>query len=81
MWQNQMHLHADNPVTRDEIHMLLEDVEQESEAIRERYRRGGIPYNQALQMLRIVCQKLDDALIPLDSTQDIDINGQLYVRR
>ena len=81
MWQTQMQIHADNAITRDEIHLLLEEVEQESEAIRERYRRGSILYNQALQNLRMVCQKLDDALIPLDNTQDIDITGELYPRR
>ncbi len=81
LWQTQMQLHAGNPVTRDDIHLLLEEVEQESEAIKEHYRRGSILYNQALQNLRQVCQKLDDALVQLNDTQDIDINGELYLRQ
>ncbi len=81
MWQNQMQLHIDNPVTRDDIHLLLEEVEGEREAIRERYLRGSILYNQALQTVRQVCQKLDDALVQLNDTQDIDINGEIYVRQ
>jgi hypothetical protein len=81
MWQNQMQIHADSAVTRDDIHLLLEEVEGETEAVKEHYRRGSIAYNQALQTLRQICQKLDDALVQLNATQDIDINGEIYVRQ
>jgi hypothetical protein len=81
MWQNQMQIHAESAVTRDDIHLLLEEVEAESEAVKEHYRRGSIMYNQALQTLRQICQKLDDALVQLNATQDIDINGEIYIRQ
>lgn len=80
MWQYQMQLNADNFLARDEIHLLLDEVDKELEEVRGRFKRGGISYNQVVQHLRSLCQKLDNAQIPLDNSRLIDINGELQSR-
>jgi len=77
LWQYQMQLNADNILARDDILALLDETDKEHEGIKERFRRGGISYNQSLQHLRMLCQKLDSTLIRLDDRRYLDINGEI----
>ncbi len=80
LWMDQWETCAGNLVAQDEIKVLLEQADQDYSSIRERYLRSSIPYNQVLQNLRILCQRLDDAQITLDTEWMIDINGDRFPR-
>jgi hypothetical protein len=80
LWMDQWETCAGNLVAQDEIKVLLEQADQDYSSIRERYLRSAIPYNQVLQNLRILCQRLDDAQITLDTEWMIDINGDRFPR-
>ncbi len=80
LWQQQINAHPDNRSLKDNIQNLLADIEKEYEALKTRYGRGGLPYNQALQNLRLIIRKIDDAQIPYGDNQIIDINGMVQKR-
>ena len=77
LWEYQIRANAGNALVRDSITVLLNDAEIELEAIRRRYQRDGLPYNQVLQQLRSLCQKVDSAEAEYDQSHVIDINGEL----
>jgi hypothetical protein len=78
LWMDQWEACAGNLVAQDEIKLMLEQADKDYEALRERYLRSTIPYNQVLQNLRTICQRLDDAQISLNDEWLIDINGDRY---
>jgi hypothetical protein len=80
LWQYQLQSYSANLYARDEIQMLLQEAENEAEAIRLRYLRGDTPYQQALQALRSLCQQVESAHASLDQEQVIDINGVVQRR-
>ena len=77
LWEYQLRANAGNALVRDSITVLLNDAEKELEAIRRRYQRDGLPYNQVLQQLRSLCQKVDSAEAEYDQNHVIDINGEI----
>ena len=57
------------------VESLLEEIDRDFDALKRRYERGLIQYAQALQGIRQVCRKIDDAVVPINGQQEIDING------
>jgi len=75
LWQQQVTAHPDNRALKDSVQDLVSEIDKDYETLKIRYARGGYPYNQALQGLRLICRKIDDALMPIGGNQVIDING------
>jgi hypothetical protein len=76
LWNQTMLEQEGNRAAQDDIREMLAQADSELASIRERYGRGALPYNQAFQALRGLCQKVDGALIPLDNQWEVDINGE-----
>jgi hypothetical protein len=80
LWQYQMQAYGGNLYTKEDIQALLDEAEQEIDAIRKGYLRGSVPYNQVLHGLRGLCQHLESSLAAVDDQQSIDINGVVQQR-
>jgi hypothetical protein len=80
MWQGQLQAYGNNLYLKDEIEMLLEEAAQEVQDIRQKYLRGTLPYNQVVQNLRSLCQRVESAQATVDADQVIDINGVVQRR-
>jgi hypothetical protein len=80
LWQYQMQAYGGNLYTKEDIQALLDEAEQETDAIRKGYLRGSVPYNQVLHGLRGLCQHLESSLAAVDDRQSIDINGVVQQR-
>jgi predicted DNA binding CopG/RHH family protein len=80
LWQDQMRKYSDHLRTRESISKLLKEAEKEIIAIRQRYKREGLSYQQVLQHLRSLCQKIDSAVAVYDENHVIDINGELQAQ-
>ena len=76
LWNQTMLEQEGNRAAQDDVRDMLAQADAELASIRERYGRGELPYNQAFQALRGLCQKVDSALIPLDNQWEVDINGE-----
>lgn len=61
---------------RDEIQDLIARVRNEQENLRERYLNGSLSYNQVLQNMRMLVQRLDGAQIALEDGTFIDLAGE-----
>ncbi|MCU0484656.1 MAG: hypothetical protein MUC85_00965 [Anaerolineales bacterium] len=80
MWQRQASLHANNRSVQGAVQSLVESARREHEALKLRYERGNIPYQQTLNSLKQICRKLDEASVPVDDQQDLDITGAVQRR-
>lgn len=80
MWQRQMAQWAKNRQAQSGIQALLDEIERDHAALKQRYERGVIQYPQALQGMRQVCRRIDEASVPLDEHQAVDITGTVQRR-
>jgi chromosome segregation ATPase len=80
LWNQTLVEQEGNRAAQDDIRDMLAQADNELGSIRQRYEGGALPYNQAFQVLRGLCQKVDGALIPLDSQWEVDINGEKVPR-
>ncbi len=75
MWQRQAAQNASNRTVQSGVQNLIEEINRDYEALKRRYVRGLIQYAQALQGIRQICRKIDDAAVQVDGQQEMDING------
>jgi hypothetical protein len=81
LWQQQVSRYQGNRILADSVSQFIDEVDQDFSTLKIRYKKNSLNYNQALQNLRGICRKLDDALMPIDQTQVIDINGVSQKKR
>ncbi len=77
IWNELRDANPENGVMRSEINILTQETDQDLEALRQRYLTSNIPYNQILQNVRALCQKLDSAQIEVGDGRLVDINGDV----
>ena len=70
-----------NLFVRDGVEELLNKNNNDFGLLKKRYQRGSLPYSQILSQLRLLARSLDDALVPIDANQSIDINGVVQRNR
>lgn len=75
MWSRLAKNDKSTAVSIEEINKLLTMVEKDFQELQRRYRSGGLPYQQAYQIFRMICRKLDEATVELGGGQLMDING------
>lgn len=80
MWQRQVAQNSKNRTVQIGVEDLLDEIHREHEALKQRYERGVIRYPQALQGMRQICRRIDEASVPLNEQQAIDINGTIQRR-
>jgi hypothetical protein len=80
MWQYQMQAYGSNLYLKDEVQLLLQETDAELGGVKQRYLSGALPYNQVLQSMRTLCQRVESAQATLDADQVIDINGVVQRR-
>lgn len=66
-------------LSRD-LEKFFVEVDKEFGNIKKQYTMGGLPYNQVLQNLRMLCRKVNEITMPAAGNQVIDINGELQKR-
>jgi len=75
LWQRQVNSRQGNFFLSDSVREFLEEIDHDFDSIKIRYSKGSLVYNQVVQNIRGLCRKIDDALMPIDQVQVIDING------
>ncbi len=80
LWLHQVHTHKGQHMLIDSIESLLAETDRDLETLKKGYEHGGLPYAQVLQGLRSICRKVEDALVPTDGNQVMEINGILQRR-
>jgi len=80
LWKELRNANPGNSFMKDDIQILLQSTDQQMEAIRDKYKRGGLPYNQTLQNIRALYQNLSSAVVTYDNETTIDINGEIANR-
>ena len=81
MWQTQLHAYRDYPAAARDIDSLLGKLDREWDTIRQQYQRGSRDYNQTLQALKALQQKVRYFQADLDGDHAIKVNGQVIGRR
>jgi hypothetical protein len=81
LWQNQWYAYRDNPVTGEEIRLLLNDVDKEHNQLKRRYRQGDLDYNEVVLELQELQRRLRSAQVSIDETHVIDLNGRIIAYR
>lgn len=61
---------------RDEIQDMIASIHAEESDIREKYLNGSLSYNQALQHMRMLVQRLDGAQIALEDGTYLDLTSE-----
>jgi hypothetical protein len=80
MWHRLAKGDKSTVISIDEINQLIMGADSDYTELQKRYRSGGLPYQQAYQMFRIICRKLDEATVELGMGQLMDINGVIQKR-
>ena len=65
---------------RNDLNQLFVEIDRDYTELNKQYSLGGLPYNQALQNLRIICRKINEITMPAVGNQVVDINGDLQKR-
>lgn len=81
IWSELRDINPTNAVLRSEVNMLLQETDQDLAALKQRYRQDGLPYNQVLQNLRGIIQKIDNAQVEIGDGRLVDINGEVVVEQ
>jgi len=77
-WSQRLQDNRSNLSAVSEIEHLLASIEKDFSELQRRNKSGALPYQQAYQMLRLICRKIDEATIPIGSNQIMDINGVVH---
>ena len=80
LWKELRNANPGNAFLKDDIQILLQSADQQMEAIKEKYKLGGLTYNQTLQNIRALYQNLSSAVVTYDNETIIDINGEIANR-
>jgi len=80
LWKELRNANPGNTFMKDDIQILLQSADQQMDAIKDKYKRGGLPYNQTLQNIRALYQNLSSAVVTYDNETTIDINGEIANR-
>ena len=75
LWNQCARNNQSIPLIAEEIAELLSTVGKDYEELVKRYKMGALPYQQAFQVMRAICRKIDEATVQAGSNQIIDING------
>lgn len=81
IWGELRDINPDNAVLRSEVNILLQETDQDLAELKQRYKQEGLPYNQVLQNLRGIIQKLDNAQVEIGDGRLVDINGEVVVEQ
>lgn len=80
LWEYQLQVYAGSLEIVENIQAMLAEVDRDVEAVQQRYKNRAILYNQALQTLRAICQKMDNAQVPFEDGQVLEISGEVVSR-
>ena len=80
LWKELRNANPGNARLKEDIQILIQNVDQQMEDIKEKYRLGGLPYNQALQQIRVLYQNLSNTVVYFDDENTVDINGEISRR-
>jgi hypothetical protein len=90
LWLKVIALNKGNRQLEKDINRLLMEIDQDFRELQRKYEKGGLPYQQALNSLRLLCRKADDTLVPISEIQTgegkagsgrvVDINGVMQKR-
>jgi chromosome segregation ATPase len=78
MWNSRLAENRTNAILVDEIEELLENIDRDYQELQKRVMSGSLPFQQALQMFRVLCRKLDEAAVQAGANQIMDITGQIH---
>lgn len=78
MWRERIAENQANKLLVDEVEALLESCERDYQELQKRYESGGLTYQQAYQMFRVLCRKIDQASVQVSATQMMDITGHIH---
>jgi hypothetical protein len=81
LWQSLLDQHRDNPLASQELHELLDSIDQEQDRIRRGYLQGDLDYAQVLQALKALERKVRFYQVALDDEHALDASGRVTRRR
>lgn len=76
-WEIQHRAYAGKGLVQRKIQEMLTTLQREYHALERRYTHGHEPYSQYILSLKSLCQTANDALIPINANQKIDVNGEV----
>lgn len=76
-WQTLARTYSANELTQREIQDLLANSERDMNSIRQACRQGTRNYIQTLQGLRNLVRNIDIAIVAVDESHSLNINGQV----
>ncbi len=80
-WQNLMYAYRENPVAAQEIQSLLDTIDREQAEVRQKYKQGDMTYDQALQALKDLHQKIRHYRAAVDEDRSLEYGGAIRSRR
>jgi ubiquinone biosynthesis protein UbiJ len=78
LWAQRLQDNRSNQVAVSDIERLLASIDKDFNELQRRFKVGALSYQQAYQMFRLICRKIDEATISLGLNQIIDINGMIH---
>jgi hypothetical protein len=78
LWNLRISEYKSNRVLVGAVEEMLEASERDYGELQKRYLNGALNYQQAFQMFRVLCRKLDQSSVSAGANQIIDITGQIH---
>jgi len=79
-WENLMNVYRENPVVASEIDDLLSSLDREQAEIRKEYRQGEVTYDQVLQDLKSLHNRVRHFQAALDEERALEYGGAIRSR-
>lgn len=80
LWQGIIEKYPEYKTLRIDLEKFFVEIDREYVNLKKQYTLGGLPYNQALHNLRMICRKVNEITMPAVGNQVVDINGELQKR-
>jgi hypothetical protein len=80
-WENLMNAYSGNPAVTQEIDELLNSIDREQAEIRKDHRQGDLTYDQALQDLKSLHNRVRHFQAALDEERALEYGGAIRSRR
>jgi DNA repair exonuclease SbcCD ATPase subunit len=80
-WENLMNVYRENPVVAQEISDLLDSIDREQSDIRQEYKQRDMTYDQVLQDLKSLHNRVRHFQAALDEERALEYGGAIRSRR
>jgi chromosome segregation ATPase len=80
-WENLMNVYRENPVVVQEISDLLDSIDREQAEIRQDYKHGDLTYDQVMQDMKSLHNRIRHFQATLDEDRALEYGGAIRSRR